>query len=186
MRAAIVLAAGASRRFGYRDKLRTRLQGRSLLHHVVANAQLSGAKRIIVVVSRATRMSGVTVVRARQAKRGLSASLRIGLAALRPVEREVLIFLADMPFARAPHMVLEPDMAAIRPRFRGDPGHPMLVRVAAARKAWTAGDAGFAGKLQTAFVRGNAGNIIDIDTQASLRVAIRYGSRAPGRRSSFS
>lgn len=182
MRAAIVLAAGASRRFGSRDKLRAGLRGYPLLDHAIANARSSGARRIILVAARAAYYRGVTFVRARHARQGLSASLAAGLAALRPIERELLIFLADMPFARAPRMKLAAGAVAVRPFFGGLPGHPMLVRTAAARSGLQSGDSGLAGIVSPAFARGTIGNIIDIDTPAALRRARRHGSRAGGTR----
>ena len=169
MRAAILLAAGASRRFGSRDKLKAKLDGRSLLDHAIANARASGARRIILVTSRPTCQPGTTNVRARKAREGLSASLAAGLAALRPVEREVLIFLADMPFARAPHMRLRAGVDAVRPHFGGQPGHPMLVRSAAAKSCLGRGDAGLARALHPQLVQGAAAHLFDIDTRAALR-----------------
>jgi molybdenum cofactor cytidylyltransferase len=177
MRAAILLAAGASRRFGRQDKLRQRLAGRSLLAHAIANARASGARRILLVSARPISVRGVTNVRARDAKRGLSASLAAGLGALRPIDREVLIFLADMPFAQARSLRLTPGFDAIRPRFGGQPGHPMLVRSHAARLALGRGDKGLAGALRTAFVAGKPGHVLDIDTPAALRLLRLQGSR---------
>ena len=94
MRAAILLAAGASRRFGGRDKLKARIGKHSLLDLVLAHARAAGPCRIIVVSAGRIRLAGVTHVHAHHARKGLSASLAAGLAALRPIEREVLIFLA--------------------------------------------------------------------------------------------
>ena len=177
MRAAILLAAGASRRFGRRDKLREILAGRRLLDHALARARASGAHRVLLVTSGPLGIRGVTHVRARNAGSGLSASLAAGLAALRPVEREVLIFLADMPFAHTPRLRLRPGMDAVRPRFLGRPGHPMLVRTAGAKASLAGGDAGLRGALCTAFVRGGSGHVFDIDTVEALRLARRHGSR---------
>jgi molybdenum cofactor cytidylyltransferase len=182
MRAAIVLAAGLSRRFGRHDKLQVRLAGYALLGHVLANARSSGASRVILVAFRPARYRNVTTVRARNARQGLSASLAAGLAALRPIEREVLIFLADMPFARAPRMVLTAGVDAVRPHFRAISGHPMLVRAAVARKSLGRGDTGLAGAVDPAFVRGTIGNIIDIDTRKALRNVRLHGSGVAGRR----
>ena len=75
MRAAILLAAGASRRFGRRDKLREMLAGRRLLDHAVAQARASGAHRLLLVSSCPPHIPGVTHVRARNATDGLAASL---------------------------------------------------------------------------------------------------------------
>jgi len=183
MRAAILLAAGASRRFGQRDKLQEMLAGRSLLDHAVARARASGAHRILLVTSRPRRIPGVTSVRSRNARLGLSSSLAAGLAALRPIEREVLIFLADMPFAHAPRLRLRPGIDAVRPHFQGRPGHPMLVRTRAGKMGLRKGDKGLGGALPTALVRGEAGHVFDVDTAEALRRARRHGSRAAGPRS---
>ena len=183
MRAAIILAAGASRRFGRRDKLRERLAGLRLVDHAIANAQASGARRVLLVTSTPLLARGVTLVRARDAGSGLSASLAAGLAALRPVEREVLIFLADMPFARAPALRLRPGVEAVRPVFRGQPGHPMLIRVRIARDKLEKGDRGLGGALRTALVRGSKAHVLDIDTQRALRRARCHGSRGINPRS---
>jgi molybdenum cofactor cytidylyltransferase len=113
----------------------------------------------------------------------LSASLAAGLGALRPVEREALIFLADMPFAGAPRLRLEAGIEAIRPLFRHEPGHPMLVRARAAKVKLGKGDKGLGGVLRTAFVPGRAGHVLDIDTVRALRTVRRHGSQTLGRRS---
>jgi molybdenum cofactor cytidylyltransferase len=177
MRAAILLAAGASRRFGGRDKLKARLGRSTLLELAVANARASGACRIILVSAARVGFAGVAHVRARRAREGLSASLAAGLTALRPIEREILIFLADMPFARAPRLRLAPGVDAVRPRFKDQPGHPVLVRAAIARHGLRPGDKGLADATRARFVAGTAAHLIDIDTPEALRRARRHGSR---------
>lgn len=183
MRAAILLAAGSSRRFGRGDKLLALLHGRPVLLHALARARQSGAHRIIVVVpsigGRAGRLIGrqhdVTRVAARRHREGLAASLTVGLRTLRPIDREALIFLADMPFAAAPRgMRLRSGLDAVRPVHGGKPGHPMLVRTAAARAIKLAGDQGLAARLsRVGRVRGSAGSLIDVDTHSALRKARR-------------
>jgi len=182
LRAAIILAAGASRRFGPRDKLNARLNGRTLLDHAIANARASGACRILLVTRSAARLPGVASIRLPRSA-ALSASLAAGLAALRPIEREAVIFLADMPFASAPRLRLPPGIDAVRPRFRGQPGHPVLVRVKAAKTSMGQGDQGLGRALRTTFIPGSHAHLLDIDTQAALRRARRHGSRAAGPRS---
>jgi len=168
LRVALVLAAGASRRFGRRDKLKEKLGGRTLLEHAFARAKAARCVRVIVVDPAA----GTT-------KLGLGASLRVGLKALRPVEREVLIFLADMPFAIARRMRLVAGFDAVRP---GAMGHPMLVRAEVARRFAKVGDKGLAASLprdRVKIVRGCEGNLLDIDTPAALR-RLRHRIAAPG------
>jgi molybdenum cofactor cytidylyltransferase len=182
MRAAIILAAGASRRFGRRDKLQARLGGRTLLEHVIAHARASGARRILLVGGKRHGIRGLVALRPPPGRKRLSASLAKGLGALRPVEREVLVFLADMPFAHAPRMQLRQGFDAVRPAFRGAPGHPVLMRTQAARAALGSGDAGLGGRLRTAFVPGTPAHLIDIDTPEALRRLRRHGSRVVGLR----
>lgn len=139
--AAIVLAAGQSRRMGRRNKLLAEVDGRPMVARTVA----------AVLASRA---SGVTVVLGHQAEKvraaltgfdvkfvdnpeyaeGLSTSLRRGLAAL-PAETEgALICLGDMP--RIPseeidRLIASFDPAAGRaicvPTHRGKRGNPVLL-----------------------------------------------------------
>jgi molybdenum cofactor cytidylyltransferase len=177
LRVAIVLAAGSSRRFGG-AKLLARLHGRPLLLHAIDRAREAKAARILVVAgarwARIARLvdHDVILVRARRHDEGLSASIAAGLAAVRPIERELILFLADMPFARMPRMRLGPGIDAMRPEVAGKPGHPMLVHTAVARRLGGKGDRGLAALLDArriGAVRGAAGNIIDIDTRAALR-----------------
>lgn len=174
MRAALVLAAGASHRFGRADKLAQRVGGVRLLDRVLANALAAVPGRVLLVAPRARQVSRVTLVRSSRGQ-PMATSLAAGLAALRPIEREILIFLGDMPFAHPPRMRLGRDQA-VRPIFAGVPGHPLLVRTAAARAALGAGDAGLASRLRPATVRGRPGNIFDIDTRLALRRARLHGS----------
>lgn len=191
MRAAILLAAGGSRRFGRGDKLLARLNGRPLLLHALDGALASGVRRVIVVVPSAGGKVGRAIGRcprvervvARRHRDGLAASLTAGLAALRPIEREALIFLADMPFARMPTGArLGAGRDAVRPLHRGAPGHPLLVRSAVAARARLRGDQGLAAKLHAiGTLRGAVGNLIDVDTPATLR-RLRANFGRPGKR----
>ena len=73
------------------------------------------------------------LVFARDHRDGLAASLRAGLARAVADEREVFVFLGDMPACRPalPARLargLRPGMAAVRPRGAVGPGHPVLLR----------------------------------------------------------
>jgi molybdenum cofactor cytidylyltransferase len=140
MRAAILLAAGRSRRFHGANKLLARHRGRVLVEHALAAARLAPVGRIIVVVGHdrwriAARVDRprATLIFARDHRAGLAASLRAGLRALRANEREVFIFLGDM-LAVPPTLparlarAMRPGIAAVRPRGRDGPGHPVLLR----------------------------------------------------------
>lgn len=147
---AVVLAAGASSRFGS-NKLTADLHGRPVLQHVLDALAEAGVADVAVVLGadaaaveagmawRAERL----VVNERPAD-GLSSSLRVGLdAAVEvPGADAVLVALGDQPALRAG--VVRAVLAAgaspsaahasfIRPRYPDDPApNPVLVR----RSAW--------------------------------------------------
>lgn len=186
MRVAILLAAGGSRRFGRADKLLAPIGRQPLLLHALGHTRRAAARVIVVVpslggrVGRAVRAHGrVRRVVARGHRAGLSASLAAGLRAVRPIEREIVIFLADMPFAAMPRALRLPAGAdAARPAIGGRPGHPLLVRAAAVRGMGLAGDAGLAGRLERVTrVKGHAGHVLDVDTRAALGRARRFAPR---------
>ena len=188
MRVAILLAAGSSRRFGRGAKLLALFRGKPLLHHAIDRARASGAGRVLVVtgagrarIGPAARAAGLRPIFAREHHAGMGASLQAGLRAVRPIEREILIFLADMPFATAsPGWRIGAGLEAVRPIYDGVPGHPLLVRTTAARRLVRPGDQGFASGLpagRIALVNGTAGSILDIDDRAGLRRARSWTAR---------
>lgn len=195
MRAAgIVLAAGAGRRFGG-GKMLADLGGRPLLAHVLATVGAARLTEIVVVLGRdhdrisaAVDVAEMRVVVNPRPERGLSSSLRLGLAALGTDVDAALILLGDQPRLPA-HVIsrlLEAEVPAGRlfvvPRYLdGDGPNPALVL----RAAWPLadrlrGDHGL-GRLIAAqpelvvevSVRG--GNP-DIDTPADLAALERGGA----------
>ncbi len=107
--AAVVLAAGTSRRMAPRNKLLIRdAGGQTMVGRVVAAALASAAHRVVVVTGheapavaaalRELRGFGRAplVVRAPGFASGMSASLRAGLAAVPPCCGAALVCLADM------------------------------------------------------------------------------------------
>jgi molybdenum cofactor cytidylyltransferase len=105
--AAIVLAAGAGRRFGPSDKLLAPLRGQPILQHVldtIADARL--APVIVVLGHGADRLENAIRWRAEvrvvnpDPDRGLSSSVQVGIAAMRDLEPQVdgvVIALGDQP-----------------------------------------------------------------------------------------
>lgn len=143
MRAAIILAAGRSRRFGTENKLLSRYRGRPLLRWAIDAALYAPVGRIFVVIGfdrmrtagvvHAARNDRVSAVFAPDHQRGHRASLLHGLRSLRTSEREALIFLGDMPLEDhdlATRLVRAARGTGIatRPIHRGIPGHPVLIR----------------------------------------------------------
>lgn len=152
-RVAVVLAAGAARRFGS-DKLSAPFRGEPLFAHAVRAARAAPVERVILVAHPALEAGSwpgepqVDVVRI--ASMALSDSLRAGVEAAGSVDR-MFVFLGDMPLV--PHHVagrlIEQigDAYAIMPCHNGEPGHPVLLSGRALRDVATlTGDAG-AGKL---------------------------------------
>lgn len=98
---AIVLAAGASTRFGSPKQL-VRIGGRPLLHTVVARtAEVTGNALIVVLGAGAGQLAPLlrhspgSVVINRHWREGLASSIRAGVARLPPTCAGVLLVLAD-------------------------------------------------------------------------------------------
>jgi CTP:molybdopterin cytidylyltransferase MocA len=197
--AALVLAAGQSRRFGG-TKLLASFRGRPLAAHTfgtIAAARESGllARATAVVatgeeaVGRLAHDADLETVLNDDPGAGLGRSLRLGLDHLAQTEAcAALILLADQPLVRL--AVLEILVGAwqvgnavvVRPRYEGDPdapGHPVLLD----RSAWwlrhrLLGDAGLSsllGMIETppelVMV---AGRNPDVDTPADLKALEGY------------
>lgn len=143
---AVVLAAGAGRRFGG-GKLLAPWAGGALLDGALAAAFAAPVRRIIVVTGTdgdrvavaardfAARLGAedrLTVVHAEDHEEGMGASLRRAAAELPADCAGAFVFLGDMP--RVPHAVLESLASAVRegapaaaPVFDGQRGHPALI-----------------------------------------------------------
>jgi molybdenum cofactor cytidylyltransferase len=129
-------------------------------------------------VAAAARGPRTTIVRVARPEEGLGASLRAVRAALAPREREVLLFLADMPWvdpgaARRLVRAARPGDGVVRPVWRGRPGQPVLLRGPAVEAmAGATGDAG-PGRRGARPVAGDARAVADVDRPGRLRRAMR-------------
>ncbi len=139
--AAVVLAAGRSRRMAPHNKLlvadRT---GKPMIARVIDNVLSSKARPILVVtghmadeVEHALGGRPVRYVHAADYGSGLSASLKAGIAAVPPEAAAALVCLGDMPLVtgRVIDRLLEAYDAdegrrIVLPTFRGKQGNPML------------------------------------------------------------
>ena len=138
--AAVVLAAGRSRRMGTVNKLLIGVDGKPMVRHAVDAALAAGLTPVIVVTGHehdkvAAALSGlaVTLVHNPDYAQGLSTSLRTGLGALPSEAEGALICLADMPRVSAAELkrlagAFDPreGRAIIVPTRHGKRGNPVL------------------------------------------------------------
>jgi CTP:molybdopterin cytidylyltransferase MocA len=174
--AAIVLAAGASSRFG-RPKALALLRGRPLLLHVLDAVAAVGIVEVVVVlghdgdqIERSLRWRSERRVRNPNPEAGLSSSLRVGLENVSSASEAALILLGDQPLVRVD--VIERLLAGfvsaakpiVLPRYRDGGGpNPLLVH----RAAWSlAGEArsdrGFGPVL-----RNHPDLVVEVDVEGS-------------------
>jgi molybdenum cofactor cytidylyltransferase len=112
---AVILAAGASRRYGSPKQLVV-VDGRTLLEHAIAAAMAAGLAQVVAVVpvwlSRPARLSDKRLrwVRNPFPERGMSLSLRSGIDALSDEMEAALILLGDQP--RLPEGLIAAILAA--------------------------------------------------------------------------
>jgi molybdenum cofactor cytidylyltransferase len=102
--AAIILAAGQSRRMGGPNKLLARFDGKPLVRLIAERALASEAEHVIVVsghraaeIAQALEGLAVTLVHNPDFAEGLATSLKAGLAAVPEDAGGALVLLADMP-----------------------------------------------------------------------------------------
>jgi CTP:molybdopterin cytidylyltransferase MocA len=106
--AAVILAAGESRRFGSPKQL-AMLGDRTLLEHVLELAWRAGLRPVVAVVPiwltrPAAADASLVWVRNPHPERGMSHSLRLGLAALPPDVAAALVMLGDQPLVPESHL----------------------------------------------------------------------------------
>ncbi len=137
--AGIVLAAGTASRMG-KNKLILPVHGKPMVAHAVEAAAAAGLDPVIVVtgheaaaVRRAVGKTAVTFVQNDEFARGLSTSLRAGIAAVPGNCEAALVLLGDMPGITAPliQRVVKAfdagdDRAICVATARGERGHPVL------------------------------------------------------------
>lgn len=137
---AIVLAAGQSRRMGTSNKLTAEIDGLPMVRHAVNAALQSGAAETIVVtghqpdkVAAAVADTDVRLVGNPDYARGLSTSLRAGVAAAPADADGLVVLLGDMPRIQASHVdkliaAFNPleGRAICVPTFQGKRGNPVL------------------------------------------------------------
>ncbi|HEX3318168.1 MAG TPA: nucleotidyltransferase family protein [Solirubrobacteraceae bacterium] len=133
----MVLAAGAGRRFGATKQLAD-LDGRPLLQHAVDAANAAeGIDRVVVVLGHdAERIrAAVDLGRAKAVvadgwREGQAASLRAGVQAAGDAEA-LVVLLGDQPRLTSDAvgrvLAARGEHAAVRARYSGVPGHPVVL-----------------------------------------------------------
>jgi len=139
--AALVLAAGRSRRMAPHNKLLvTDKAGKTMIARVVDNVLSSNARPILVVtghmaeqVEQSLGGRPVRYVHAEDYAQGLAESLKAGIAAVPPDSAAAIVCLGDMPLVTG--RMIDRLLAAydptegrriVLPTFRGKQGNPML------------------------------------------------------------
>jgi molybdenum cofactor cytidylyltransferase len=149
--AAVVLAAGASSRFGS-PKTLALLRGRPLLQHVLDVVAGVGVAEVVVVlghdadtIERGLSWRSERRVRNPNPEAGLSSSLRVGLENVSSTSEAALILLGDQPFVRVDVIarllagLVSSGPPIVLPRYHdGGGANPLLIH----RTAWSlAGEA---------------------------------------------
>ena len=133
---AIVLAAGRSRRMGPENKLLLPINGKPMIHRVIASVQASLAHEVIVVASQMTTIvhPGVQVVMNLHPESGMTSSIQLGIRACTSGTAGYMICLGDMPLipTEVYNCLIEAfDQQVSReqilvPTFGGQRGNPIL------------------------------------------------------------
>lgn len=188
--AALVLAAGMSRRMGPTNKLLTAVEGVPMVVRAVDASLSSKASPVIVVTGHEAERVKETLGRKRKVEivhnpdyaQGLSTSLARGLAAV-PAECDgVLICLGDMPRVRAAHLDRLIDAfnpvegrSICVPTYQGKRGNPVLfARRFFSEMASVSGDVGARhligehGDQVTEVEMGDSGVLLDVDSPEAL------------------
>ena len=138
--AALVLAAGQSRRMGERNKLLIEVDGRPMLRHAVEAATGAGVRETVVVTGHERErveaaLAGLPVrfVHNPDYAEGLSTSLKAGVGALGRKVDGALVLLGDMPRVTAEHLrrlieAFDPTegRGIVVPTHHGKRGNPVL------------------------------------------------------------
>ncbi|WP_090595585.1 nucleotidyltransferase family protein [Pelagibacterium luteolum] len=186
--AAIVLAAGVSRRFGAEDKLAAPIDGVPMLQRVLDTVTALPLGQIILVFgdvySKPKTLPGtVEMVHNRDYRSGMGGSIAAGAAHIDKDLDAAFIVLGDMPFVPGEMYsrladALAPDVTIARPLSPSGPGHPVLFRrTHFGRLRELSGDMGAgtivraAGATLAMVDTSDAACFFDVDTPDALAIA---------------
>ncbi len=135
--AVILIAAGASRRFGAEDKLRADYRGKPLIAHALQTYRTVNPARLMLVTRQESDLhelpdaAGFQQIISHNADKGMGASIAAAMADITS-ESHVIIALADMPDTQLQtieRLIAATNNAAhsiIVPVFDGKDGHPVI------------------------------------------------------------
>jgi molybdenum cofactor cytidylyltransferase len=142
--AAILLAAGKSRRMGGQNKLLLEFRGEAIILHALKALLAAKISPLIVVtghdaenVSAAIGTLDCECVYNPDYELGMSTSIKAGMATVPESSEAVLVALGDMPGVKAQsirqlcHAARNPAFDVIVPTYKGAPGHPVMWKRAA-------------------------------------------------------
>ena len=183
--AVVILAAGASRRFGDSDKLQTKIDGLPMLaKSLKAYDHLDAVQKVSVLapnseVADICQSAGFETVVNPRAHEGMGTSLAAGIEAISDDVTHAFIGFGDMPFLRTqtPPLIaraIDKSVSIIVPTYEGQRGHPVLF--AAMHFAYLKkldGDKGGRSIITACpnvldFAVNDEGVCLDIDTQEAL------------------
>lgn len=178
--AAVVLAAGASRRLG-RPKQNLVLAGETLLQRAVRLAGVAGLQPIIVVVradaehAKVATAPGVVLAVNHEAEEGIASSIRCGIsAASRQSVAGAVILTCDQPALRSDHLraLIEDRQRLTASAYGGSLGVPAYFPAEGFPSLLQLhGDTGARSLLKTAFAIPAEELGLDIDTEQDLEAA---------------
>lgn len=199
--AAILLAAGESRRMGERNKLALPVAGVPLLRHMASTLLDSDVGEIVVVVGHAQRTTRdlleplpLRLVYNADYRKGHITSVYCGMQALREPCDSIMVCLSDLPLLTAGDInrlvqaFMRCPTPALVPTWQGQRGNPVIVSVAHRDASLVA--AGNPGRrrfidnnpeLVSTLAMDNDHVVFDIDTPADYeRLLQRLESRTAG------
>jgi CTP:molybdopterin cytidylyltransferase MocA len=174
--AAVILAAGASRRFGS-SKAAVRIGSRTMVQVVVDTATAAELSPVLVVAPASVPVpESVTAVRNEAPDRGMSRSLQLGIAAVPPEVEAATVLLADQPTVSVEHLraldARRGGTPVVATRSEGVLGPPVLIeREGFELVARVVGDAGLRDLFRTdpsLVTPVDHATVPDVDTVADL------------------
>jgi len=186
--AAVVLAAGASRRLG-RPKQEVVLGGETLVERAVRVAVEAGLSPVLVVIraggdsGRSLQRLGALVVWNDRADEGMAASIRLGVEAARALEvTGAVVMTCDQVAVTAEHLLAlcaEPERVTAS-EYSGRKGVPAYFPAASfAELLQLEGDAGARQLLRASATVRNEAVALDVDTEEDVAKAERWLAGLP-------